>query len=264
MACDSGAGCAAIAEERVVNQGPLPPMIFRLDLAKVRAAVGDTDEAAALLADVRRRLAAYADPGHFADWVAAAEATLGVRGANRAGTVPAAAPAVPRSSQPLTAREQQVLQMLRSEFTVPEIAAHLFVSYNTAKSHTRTIYRKLGFSPARPLWPGVVSLAIRDLTDLRGCSGFVWSGPVADHAAHTNTGRRRRSGEPIPVVGHRHARGQPSTDPGDEVRARPTATGTRPVALAGTAAAVPASVGRAGLPATAPGRGCWGGSAGNR
>ena len=36
--------------------------------------------------------------------------------------------------------------MLRSEFSVPEIAAHLFVSYNTAKTHTRAIYRKLGVS----------------------------------------------------------------------------------------------------------------------
>jgi len=36
--------------------------------------------------------------------------------------------------------------MLRSEFSIPEIAAHMFVSYNAAKSHTRTIYRKLGVS----------------------------------------------------------------------------------------------------------------------
>jgi ATP/maltotriose-dependent transcriptional regulator MalT len=47
---------------------------------------------------------------------------------------------------PLSTRELEVLRMLRSEYSLPEIARHLFVSYNTAKTHTQTIYRKLGVS----------------------------------------------------------------------------------------------------------------------
>jgi len=46
--------------------------------------------------------------------------------------------------EPLSRRELEVLCMLRSEFSLPEIAAHLYVSYSTVKTHTRGIYRKLG------------------------------------------------------------------------------------------------------------------------
>jgi LuxR family transcriptional regulator, maltose regulon positive regulatory protein len=41
-------------------------------------------------------------------------------------------------------RETDILQMLCSEFSLPEIAQHFHVSYNTVKTHTRGIYRKLG------------------------------------------------------------------------------------------------------------------------
>ena len=45
---------------------------------------------------------------------------------------------------PLSAREVTVLRYLSSRLTYQEIAAALFVSVNTLKSHVRTIYRKLG------------------------------------------------------------------------------------------------------------------------
>ena len=135
-----------LPDDAVVDQGPLPPMMFRLDMARVRRAAGDREQGARLLADVRRRLADYADPGLFAGWVAAEEAALGVAATRPAPPVSAGGPAAPLPLELLSGREQEVLRMLRSEFTIPEIAAHLFVSYNTAKSHTRTIYRKLGVS----------------------------------------------------------------------------------------------------------------------
>lgn len=46
--------------------------------------------------------------------------------------------------QQLSERELAVLRLLVAELTLREIAGELHVSYNTVKSHTRTIYRKLG------------------------------------------------------------------------------------------------------------------------
>ncbi|WP_148090453.1 response regulator transcription factor, partial [Cellulomonas algicola] len=49
----------------------------------------------------------------------------------------------------LTEREHQVLVRLRSTMTTTEIAAVLFVSTNTVKTHQRSIYRKLGVAGRR-------------------------------------------------------------------------------------------------------------------
>jgi LuxR family transcriptional regulator, maltose regulon positive regulatory protein len=47
-------------------------------------------------------------------------------------------------ADPLTAREETVLQMMRGPLSLSEIGRELHVSKNTIKSHTRAIYRKLG------------------------------------------------------------------------------------------------------------------------
>jgi LuxR family maltose regulon positive regulatory protein len=44
---------------------------------------------------------------------------------------------------PLSQRELTVLRYLSSRLTYVEIAAALFVSLNTLKSHVKTVYRKL-------------------------------------------------------------------------------------------------------------------------
>lgn len=46
--------------------------------------------------------------------------------------------------EPLSERETTVLRYLASRLTNQEIAAALFVSLNTMKSHLRNVYRKLG------------------------------------------------------------------------------------------------------------------------
>jgi LuxR family transcriptional regulator, maltose regulon positive regulatory protein len=44
----------------------------------------------------------------------------------------------------LTERQVRVLRLLRGSLTLSEIATELSLSPNTVKTHTQTIYRKLG------------------------------------------------------------------------------------------------------------------------
>ena len=52
-------------------------------------------------------------------------------------------------SDPLSQRERQVLRLLDSTLTGPEIARELFISRNTLRTHTKHIYTKLGVN-SRP------------------------------------------------------------------------------------------------------------------
>ncbi len=56
------------------------------------------------------------------------------------------APATTGSSFGLSEREATISTMLCSHMTLREISRQLFISINTTKSHTRSIYRKLGVS----------------------------------------------------------------------------------------------------------------------
>ena len=51
--------------------------------------------------------------------------------------------------EPLSEREMEVLSLLRSELSGPEIAAQLIVSLNTLRSHTKSIFHKLGVNNRR-------------------------------------------------------------------------------------------------------------------
>jgi LuxR family maltose regulon positive regulatory protein len=44
----------------------------------------------------------------------------------------------------LSERELMILRLLASELSQREIASELYVSFNTVKSHTRSVFRKLG------------------------------------------------------------------------------------------------------------------------
>jgi LuxR family maltose regulon positive regulatory protein len=59
------------------------------------------------------------------------------------GTQPAAAGSRPELAQPLTPAELRVLQLLPTS-TYPQIAATLYVSRSTVKTHLRSVYHKLG------------------------------------------------------------------------------------------------------------------------
>jgi len=55
----------------------------------------------------------------------------------------------PDSIEPLSDRELEVLRLLRSELSGPEIARHLIVSLNTLRTHTKNIFMKLGVNNRR-------------------------------------------------------------------------------------------------------------------
>jgi len=57
--------------------------------------------------------------------------------------------ALPSPVDPLTAKELDVLRLLRTELTGPEIAAELVVSINTVRTHTKNIFTKLGVTNRR-------------------------------------------------------------------------------------------------------------------
>jgi len=51
--------------------------------------------------------------------------------------------------EPLSERELEVLKLLRSELSGPEIAEQLIVSLNTLRTHTKNIFNKLGVNNRR-------------------------------------------------------------------------------------------------------------------
>jgi LuxR family transcriptional regulator, maltose regulon positive regulatory protein len=53
------------------------------------------------------------------------------------------------SAELLSHRELQVLRLLDSELTGPQIARELFVSHNTVRTHTKHIFTKLNVTSRR-------------------------------------------------------------------------------------------------------------------
>ncbi|WP_343941507.1 helix-turn-helix transcriptional regulator, partial [Pseudonocardia zijingensis] len=62
---------------------------------------------------------------------------------------PAGAATTPALTDPLTGRERTVLRYLASTLSNAEIAAELYVSVSTVKTHQRALYRKLGATGRR-------------------------------------------------------------------------------------------------------------------
>jgi LuxR family maltose regulon positive regulatory protein len=61
----------------------------------------------------------------------------------------APAPARRASEEELSEREREVLRLLATELSGPEIARHLFVSVNTLRTHTKHIFSKLDVNTRR-------------------------------------------------------------------------------------------------------------------
>jgi LuxR family maltose regulon positive regulatory protein len=70
-------------------------------------------------------------------------AALVLRAAQRDQAAATAAGVAPSDDEGLSDRELEVLRLLATELTGPEIARHLFVSVNTLRTHTKHIFTKL-------------------------------------------------------------------------------------------------------------------------
>jgi LuxR family maltose regulon positive regulatory protein len=58
-------------------------------------------------------------------------------------------PPAASSADPLSERELQVLRLLDSELSGPQIARELFISHNTLRTHTKHIFTKLEVTTRR-------------------------------------------------------------------------------------------------------------------
>jgi LuxR family maltose regulon positive regulatory protein len=104
-------------------------------LARLNRRLRAYDQARAAAREARRVVASCPDPGRLAELLAKTERTLQLTTTRR--PVPAADP-------DLSERELAILRLLAGELSQREIGSQLYVSFNTVKSHTRSIFRKLG------------------------------------------------------------------------------------------------------------------------
>lgn len=109
-----------------------------LGAAQLLAATGAGAESAALIAEARGIVAACRDPG--------AMLLDRLRRAESAAHLRTIASAVEQLGDPITEREMAVLRLLANQLSQREIGDALHVSLNTVKSHTKSIFRKLGAS----------------------------------------------------------------------------------------------------------------------
>ncbi|HET7762125.1 MAG TPA: LuxR C-terminal-related transcriptional regulator, partial [Phycicoccus sp.] len=114
--------------------------------------------------DLARALALGVPAGYrriFLDEGAPAEALLSALGTADAGTVVGARVSASDGSRrsssttgvagpdALSEREREVLRLLASDLSGPDIARHLYVSLNTLRTHTKHIFTKLGVTTRR-------------------------------------------------------------------------------------------------------------------
>ena len=114
----------------------------RLDLsygllthAGVKGGLGDRRSAKDMLREARLAAESCADPGVLPELVAKVERRLRL--------LPSPATRTPYAED-LSDRELAVLRLLATELTQREIGEALYVSFNTVKTHVKSIFRKLG------------------------------------------------------------------------------------------------------------------------
>jgi LuxR family maltose regulon positive regulatory protein len=103
--------------------------------AQIRHALGDHEAARASIREARRAIESCPDPGVLAEMLARTERRLRLGAAARE-----------QVREELTDRELAVLRLLPSGLSLREIGSTLYVSLNTVKTHSKSIYRKLGAS----------------------------------------------------------------------------------------------------------------------
>jgi LuxR family maltose regulon positive regulatory protein len=104
-------------------------------LARLKRRLRAYDEARSAAREARRVLVSCPDPGTLAELLARTERALQLTTMRRSASA---------ADPDLSERELAILRLLASELSQREIGSQLYVSFNTVKSHTRSIFRKLG------------------------------------------------------------------------------------------------------------------------
>src|SRR5918994_1616044 len=123
------------ARHRFPHLSPWPTLVGLLALVPVRAVRGDRDGARVLLVEARAIIESYPDAGMFTELLERRERELSRRKLREG-----------EHTQEISPRELAVLRLLDGERSNREIGRILYVSPNTVKAHTKSIYRKLGVS----------------------------------------------------------------------------------------------------------------------
>ena len=133
------AGITQINQGLEIARGWVEPFAIAYGCLILAEALDGYTEKRVLVREAHRIMESSYDPGRMVDLVTATERKLSIRQPSQrtAGTV---------HVESLTERERDVLRLLRSELSLREIANELYISHNTVKSYTKTIYRKLGVS----------------------------------------------------------------------------------------------------------------------
>jgi LuxR family maltose regulon positive regulatory protein len=128
---------AAVAIERTYDLLPRVTEAYwwqmiesRILLGPALAALGRVEEAEARLDEAAALLETHRDAGRMFEW--REDAVREALGRGRSGE--------------LSAAERRILRLLTGDLSLREIGRELFLSQNTVKTHTRSIYRKLGVS----------------------------------------------------------------------------------------------------------------------
>jgi LuxR family maltose regulon positive regulatory protein len=119
---------------QLADWAPLLAAHARLMRAPVRRQLGDVDGARALLDEAKVLLAQCASTGIIGDLVPQVARALST--SHRRG----------EDWSDLTDRELSILRLLEQGLSQREIASHLFLSFHTVHSHTKSIYTRLGVS----------------------------------------------------------------------------------------------------------------------
>jgi LuxR family maltose regulon positive regulatory protein len=129
---DADAAAARAVELSERGAGPVERAFALVVRSAARRALGDTSGAGSLSEAAADWAARVAEPGLLSELVGAAE-----RRPRRHGVV---------DRDELSDRELAVLRLFPTDLTLREIGSQLFISYNTVKTHARSVYRKLGVS----------------------------------------------------------------------------------------------------------------------
>ena len=123
------------SRQGIAGSSPWPTFVATLTLAQVVLDQGNRARAERLIGEARSVLT------ELPDGADAQQARLDALERRLAGPRRVSALA-----EPLTEREEAVLRLFDGDRSLRKIAKELYVSLNTVKTHTQSIYRKLGVS----------------------------------------------------------------------------------------------------------------------